>query len=157
MQDQKLVTITLVLMIFFFLIGEIPASLVSRSSVVSLLFWGDETKADNSKVLEFCRQIATLMNGVYLAVNFFIYYMFCTNFRACFCEIVACAACWRGRKDKKAIVCEKEQQLAQVNIFIVDEECKQSFWVPLADFNWRLIKLFEDNKLAASIIHTAKI
>lgn len=83
-QDHKSLTVTLITITLFFLISEIPSSLVSRTKAVPVLFSGDPEKG-NTTALEVCRQISTLLGALNITMNFFLYCLFCPAY----CRVLA--------------------------------------------------------------------
>lgn len=118
---------TLVAIVFFFLIGEVPTHFVSRKTAATILFNGDETKANNSRELEVARQIFTVLNAVNIAINFILYCLLFPPFR-------------KALINKKPKV--KTENL-QVNIFLIDTHQKNNLNVvlPIKKF----IKTIKDN------------
>lgn len=106
-QDHTNLTITLIAIVFFFIIGEIPTQLVSRQAAVTFLFDGDQNKADISKSLETFRQLTTVLNAINLSVNFVLYILFCPPF----CRTLKMVL---SRK-------QKSHGTLQVNIFVMSK------------------------------------
>lgn len=79
LQDHTNLTITLVMIIIFFLITNIPESLASRTAAINLLFQGDHQRA-NTTTLEGFRQVCTILKAVDVNTNFVFYYTFCPAF-----------------------------------------------------------------------------
>lgn len=88
-----------------FLISEVPATLVSRTSAVPILFSGDHDRA-NSRTLEVVRQICTLLGAINVTVNFLFYYLFCPAF---------VTALTKTFQKKKRI-----RKSLQVNVFVLN-------------------------------------
>ncbi|KAK5648802.1 hypothetical protein RI129_003694 [Pyrocoelia pectoralis] len=78
--DQTKITITLLAIVFFYLIGEVPTHLTRRITSANILFGGDEKKAEESVMLEYFRIITTLLNALHLAMKFTLYAYFCPPF-----------------------------------------------------------------------------
>ncbi|XP_018567307.1 uncharacterized protein LOC108907939 [Anoplophora glabripennis] len=78
-KDHTNLTITLISIIVLFLVSEVPATLVSRTNAVPILFSGNHEKA-RSTTLEIVRQVCTLLGAVNVTVNFLFYYLFCPAF-----------------------------------------------------------------------------
>lgn len=106
-QDHTNLTITLVTIVFFFIIGEIPTQLVSRQTAVTFLFDGVQSKADDSKALEVFRQLTTVLSAVNLSVNFVLYSLFCPPFCRTLRMVLS-----RKRKSRGTL---------QVNIFVLSK------------------------------------
>ncbi|XP_046436176.1 uncharacterized protein LOC124310344 [Neodiprion virginianus] len=79
LQDQARLTITLVGIVFMFLVGEVPTHLASRRSAVSILYGGDATKIDEN-FLEHFRIVATLLNAISSSANFVLYCLLSPQF-----------------------------------------------------------------------------
>lgn len=110
-QDQMSLTITLIAIVFFFLIGEVPTHLISRKTAITLLFNGDELSATNSRELEIARQIFTVLNAINLAVNFVLYCLLFSAFRKALCMN-------KKKKQKSRNISVKN---LQINIFLIDK------------------------------------
>ncbi|KAH1014749.1 probable G-protein coupled receptor frpr-1 [Dendroctonus ponderosae] len=78
-RDHTNLTITLVMIIIFFLITNVPESLASRTAAINLLFQGDHERA-NTTTLEGFRQVCTILKAVDVNTNFVFYYTFCPAF-----------------------------------------------------------------------------
>ncbi|XP_003424755.2 probable G-protein coupled receptor B0563.6 [Nasonia vitripennis] len=70
--DQSKLTITLVGIVFIFLVGEVPTHLASRRSAVSILYGGDPCKI-NKHLMEVFRIVATFLNSISCSANFVLY------------------------------------------------------------------------------------
>ncbi|XP_024941951.1 uncharacterized protein LOC107268961 isoform X2 [Cephus cinctus] len=77
--DQVRLTITLVGIVFLFLVGEVPTHLASRRSAISILYGGDDTRV-NEVFLERFRIIATLLNAISSSANFILYCLLSPQF-----------------------------------------------------------------------------
>lgn len=72
-------TITLISIIVFFIVTEIPANFVSRTRAVTLIFFGSYS-VSNSNVVEIIRAICTILGALNVTINFLLYYLFCPPF-----------------------------------------------------------------------------
>ncbi|XP_012258505.1 uncharacterized protein LOC105687427 [Athalia rosae] len=79
LQDQVRLTITLVGIVFMFLVGEVPTHFASRRSAVSILYGGDASRVDEN-FLEKFRIIATLLNAISSSANFILYCLLSPQF-----------------------------------------------------------------------------
>ncbi|XP_060529799.1 probable G-protein coupled receptor B0563.6 [Cylas formicarius] len=106
MRDHTNLTVTLVAIIIFFLISEIPQSLLSRTAATNLLFQGDHSKV-SCTTIETLRQVVTVLEAINVTVNFVFYYIFCPAF----CKML------------KKITCGKKSTAfnnkLQVNVFVL--------------------------------------
>ncbi|KAF5280312.1 hypothetical protein FQR65_LT03121 [Abscondita terminalis] len=78
--DQTKLTITLVAIVIFYLIGEVPTRFTKKTSSPNIFFGGDEEKAEKSMMLQYSRQLTTLLNAFHLAIKFILYAFFCPPF-----------------------------------------------------------------------------
>ncbi|XP_037032719.1 uncharacterized protein LOC119071773 isoform X2 [Bradysia coprophila] len=70
--SQTQLTLTIIVVVFLFLIGEIPMYLASRRSAITMLFQGDLSKS-SSQALETFRIIATFLHALHISLNIAIY------------------------------------------------------------------------------------
>ncbi|XP_037941516.1 uncharacterized protein LOC119674449 [Teleopsis dalmanni] len=71
-KHQTRLTISIVIVITLYLVGEIPAHMTSRKSALNLLFGGDITKV-NLKVMENMEVICLTLNALQLSMNIIVY------------------------------------------------------------------------------------
>lgn len=65
-------TVTIVIVITLFLVGELPAHLTSRKSAVNLLYGGDVSKV-NFQTLQRLEVICIILNALQLSMNIIVY------------------------------------------------------------------------------------
>jgi len=85
-------TITILIVITLYLIGELPAHLTSRKSVLNLLYSGDVTKFD-FQVMERLEIICITLNAVQLSMNIMVYALINPSF------VPEFFVCLRGASD----------------------------------------------------------
>ncbi|XP_016988796.1 uncharacterized protein LOC108051260 [Drosophila rhopaloa] len=71
-QHQMKLTISIVIVITLYLIGELPAHMTSRKSSLNLLFGGDTNKVDES-LMEKLEVICITLNALQLSLNIVVY------------------------------------------------------------------------------------
>lgn len=106
-RDHTNLTITLVVIIVFFLITSVPENLVSRTAAINLLFQGDHDRV-TSLTLETFRQIYTVFGAIDVNANFIFYYTFCPAF----CKVL-----------KKIFRRQRKNHVSkslQVNVFVLN-------------------------------------
>lgn len=100
-------TITIIIVITLYLIGELPAHLTSRKSAVNLLYGGDVTRVD-FKAMQRLEVICITLNAIQLSMNIIVYAVinpsFMPEFFSClrgasdvcfrFMGITALSRCW---------------------------------------------------------------
>ncbi|XP_044264719.1 probable G-protein coupled receptor B0563.6 [Tribolium madens] len=108
-QNYTNLTMTLILIVFFFLISQIPSMLTNRASASSFFFPGadsDDSDSTNSKSLETVREIITVIQAISLSTDFVLYYMFCPAF----CKVLA-----------KIFTRKKNMKRMQMTVFVLDK------------------------------------
>ena len=100
-------TVTIIIVITLYLVGELPAHLTSRKSAVNLLYGGDVTRVD-FKAMQRLEVICITLNAVQLSMNIIVYALinpsFMPEFFSClrgvsdvcfrFMGIMALTSCW---------------------------------------------------------------
>ncbi|XP_034651277.1 uncharacterized protein LOC117890495 [Drosophila subobscura] len=71
-QHQMKLTVSIVIVITLYMIGELPAHMTSRKSSLNLLFGGDTNKVDES-VMETVEVICITLNALQLSLNIVVY------------------------------------------------------------------------------------
>ncbi|XP_030764954.1 uncharacterized protein LOC115889147 [Sitophilus oryzae] len=109
-RDHTHLTITLVMIIVFFLMTNIPENLVSRTAAINLLFRGDHDRA-NTELIENLRQAYAIIGAINVNINFIFYYTFCPAF----CKVLT-----NVLRRRKKIVSKR----LQVNVFVLNANSK---------------------------------
>ncbi|XP_065368841.1 uncharacterized protein LOC135961274 [Calliphora vicina] len=71
-QHQMKLTVTIIIVITLYLVGELPAHLTSRKSAVNLLYGGDVSKVD-FKTMHRLEVICITLNAIQLSMNIIVY------------------------------------------------------------------------------------
>ncbi|KAM7342337.1 uncharacterized protein ACRADG_009801 [Cochliomyia hominivorax] len=107
-KHQMKLTVTIIIVITLYLVGELPAHLTSRKSAVNLLYGGDVSKVD-FKTMQRLEVICITLNAIQLSMNIIVYAginpSFIPEFFSClkgasdvcfrFTGIMAVASCWK--------------------------------------------------------------
>ncbi|XP_076268578.1 putative G-protein coupled receptor frpr-1 [Rhynchophorus ferrugineus] len=109
-RDHTNLTITLVMIIVFFLITNIPENLVSRTAAINLLFRGDHDRV-NTEIIENLRQAYAILGAFDVNINFIFYYTFCPAF----CKVLK--SVWTRKK-------KTVSKRLQVNVFVLNAHAK---------------------------------
>ncbi|KAI8128964.1 putative G-protein coupled receptor B0563.6 [Lucilia cuprina] len=106
-KHQMKLTVTIIIVITLYLVGELPAHLTSRKSAVNLLYGGDVSKVD-FKTMQRLEVICITLNAIQLSMNIIVYAVinpsFVPEFFNClkaasdvcfrFMGCLALASCW---------------------------------------------------------------
>ncbi|KAK4883775.1 hypothetical protein RN001_000046 [Aquatica leii] len=110
--DQTKITITLMAIVVFYLIGEVPTRFTKKTSAANILFGGDEEKANESIILEYARQVTTVLNALHLAIKFILYAFFCPPFYKSLRKAMCHYSLSKNRVQIKSL---------PINVFFVDD------------------------------------
>lgn len=116
-------TVTIIIVITLYLVGELPAHLTSRKSAVNLLYGGDVSKVD-FKTMQRLEVICITLNSIQLSMNIIVYAVinpsFVPEFFSCLkgasdvcfrCTgIMAVVSCWQKLCKTKDQKCKKKHK-----------------------------------------------
>ncbi|XP_012273214.1 uncharacterized protein LOC105695828 [Orussus abietinus] len=98
LRDQTRLTITLVGIVFIFLVGEFPTHLASRRSAASILYGGDVNKIDEHFMERF-RMCCTVLNAISSSANFILYCLLSPHFLRNLKNLAG----WKTQTEKKQL------------------------------------------------------
>lgn len=127
-QDQMYLTITLIAIVFSFLLGEIPNQLVSKMTTETLLCWTkftEEQKIHYASAFNTLRSICTVLNAIEVSVNFLLYCIFCPIFRRAIGELFEKGLESNSKKKKKL---SAKKSVQQINLFVIGGQLPEAEW-----------------------------
>ncbi|KAF2880775.1 hypothetical protein ILUMI_25403 [Ignelater luminosus] len=139
-KDQSKITITLIAIVFFYLIGEVPTHLTARKTAANLLFAGDHERADDSVMLEIFRQVTTALNSLHLASKFILYCLFCPPFCRALKKTIT------GTSKKKEHV---EARNMPISLFVCDKHMDRRFKLDINELAF--MNIFINTKAAQEL------
>lgn len=129
-QDSNLMTFNLIVIVVFFLIGEIPGHFLSKKAAAVMLFGGDEN-ATFEKAFQTSRKVATVLAALNISINFLLYFAMHPPFRNGLRELICGAKTDTATNESKQTSetklsdkCEPEKEF-KIDVFVISNELEE--------------------------------